>query len=75
VIAAVLANLRLVVVFCQRQAEQVGAAAEKASVGLGDKLFPPFCPFGSETPAGAPWLGCRPWGRCTIIKSCLANFH
>jgi len=25
--------------FCRRQAEQVGAAAEKTSAGLGDKLF------------------------------------
>src|SRR5208337_1584172 len=40
VMAAVVANLRLVIGFCQRQGEQVGAAAEKASAELGDKLFP-----------------------------------
>ena len=57
VIAAVLANLRLVVVFCQRQAEQVGAAAEKASVGLGDKLFSRFDPLGAKLRLELPGWG------------------
>jgi hypothetical protein len=39
VMAAVVANLTLVVGFCRRQAEQVGAAAEKASIDLRDGLF------------------------------------
>jgi hypothetical protein len=39
VMAAVVANRRLAAGVCWRQAEQVGAAAEKTSAGLGDKLF------------------------------------
>jgi hypothetical protein len=39
VMAAVVANLRLVVGFCQRQAQQVGTAAEKAWAELADNLF------------------------------------
>ena len=39
VMAAVVANLRLVVGFCQRQAEDVAAAAEKVSAELADNLF------------------------------------
>ena len=39
VMAAVVANLTLVVGFCRRQAEQMGAAAEKASIDLRDGLF------------------------------------
>jgi len=39
VMAAVVANLRLVIGFCQRQAEQVGAAVEKATAIAGDNFL------------------------------------
>jgi hypothetical protein len=39
VMAAVVANVRLVVGFCRQQAEQVSATVEKASGALGDKIF------------------------------------
>jgi hypothetical protein len=39
VMAAVVANLRLVIGFCQRQAEQVGAGVEKATAMAGDNFL------------------------------------